>query len=341
MYYDPNGFTIMNVMQYLAEGHGEMEATRAMDRSEVDILVDVATRFHQHGQTQARIARELGLDPSTISRYLKRARDEGIVRVEIRRPSCLHVDLGRELADRFGLARAVVVADDDGTGASVARAAADYLNSLFTRGARLGLSFGRMPSAVIHALPTGTVSGLDISLLLGGFNVAMAGIQGYEMARHVASLYPHSRIHYLQAPLLVDSADIRDALLSDSSIQAALKAATLCEIALVGIGNLDDTAPLVRYGHLSTENRRRLVRSGAVGDVCARFFDAAGGPVVDLDHRLIAIEREQLARIPTVVAVAVGPDKYAAIRGALQTGYIDVLVTDETTAQQLGHDCDA
>lgn len=308
-----------------------------MDRADIDILVDVATRFHQHGQTQAVIARELGLDPSTISRYLKRARDEGIVHIEIRRPSCLHVDLGRELADRFGLARALVVADDDdGTGTSVTRAAADYLNTLFTTGARLGLSFGRMPSAVIHALPTGTVSGLDISLLLGGFNVAMAGIQGYEMARHVASLYPHSRIHYLQAPLLVDSAEIRNVLLSDSSIQAALNAATRCEIALVGIGNLDDTAPLVRYGHLSAEDRRRLVQCGAVGDVCARFFDAEGAPVVDLDGRLIAIERDQLAHIPTVVAVAIGPEKYAAIQGALRTGYIDVLVTDETTAQQIG-----
>lgn len=310
-----------------------------MDRSDIDLLVDVATRFHTQGQTQARIARELGLDPSTISRYLKRARDEGIVRIEIRRPSRLHVDLGRELADRFRLARAVVVAHEvaheNDASMAVARAAADYLNSLFTNGMRLGLSFGRMPAAVIHALPAGTVSGLDVSLLLGGFNVAMAGIQGFEMARHVASLYPHSRIHYLQAPLLVDSADIKRVMLSDGSIDAALRAAAQCELAVVGIGNLSDSAPLVRYGHLSTEDRRRLVYAGAVGDVCARFFNAGGKPVVDLDNRLIAIEREQLARIPTVVAVAMGPDKHAAMRGALQTGYINVLVTDETTAQQL------
>jgi len=50
---------------------------------------------------------------------------------------------------------------------------------------------------------------------------------------------------------------------------------------------------------------------------------------------LIAIEREELARIPTVVAVAAGPEKYAAIQGALRTGYVDILVTDETTAQEL------
>ncbi len=306
-----------------------------MDTADIEFLVDLATRFYVLGQTQARIARDLGVDPATVSRQLKKARDEGIVRIEIRRPRRLHVDLGRALADRFGLKRAVVVAKDDGGSSAVASAAADYFSSVLTNGVRLGLSFGRMLSAMVPLLPAGTVSNLDISMLLGGFGRAMPGIQGHELARHIASLYPHSRIHYLQAPLLVDSPDIRQAMLRDGSIKAALQTAANSELALVGIGNLDDSAPLVRYGHLSTEDRRRLLQSGAVGDVSARFFDIQGEPVKVLDDRLIAIEREALSRIPTVVAVAAGPEKYAAIQGALLSGYVDVLVTDETTAKEL------
>ncbi len=103
----------------------------------------------------------------------------------------------------------------------------------------------------------------------------------------------------------------------DGSIKAALQTAANGELALVGSGNLDESAPLVRYGHLSTEDRRRLLQSGAVGDVSARFFDIQGEPVTVLDDRLIAIEREALTHIPTVVAVAAGPEKYAAIQGAL------------------------
>jgi DNA-binding transcriptional regulator LsrR (DeoR family) len=304
----------------------------------VELLVELASRFYLGGQTQAEIARDLGLDPSTISRHLKRARDEGIVRIEIRRPQGLHADLGRELADRFRLRRAVVVADSDGTNATVAGAAAEYLGTLLTNGTRLALSFGRMPSDVVHALPAGTVSGLEISLLLGGFGVARAGIQGHELARHVASLYPRSRVHYLHAPLMVDSPDIKQAMLRDGSIRAALAAAANSELALVGIGSLSDDAPLVRYGDLSVDDRNRLLRAGAVGDICARFFRADGQPVMDLDDRMMAIERAELAAIPTVVAVAAGPEKYAAIRGALRTGYMDVLVTDEMTAQHILRD---
>ncbi len=308
-----------------------------MDTADIEILVDLATRFYVLGQTQAQIARDLGVDPATVSRQLKKARDEGIVRIEIRRPRRLHVDLGRALADRFGLKRAVVVANDDGGRSAVASVAADYFSSVLTNGARLGLSFGRMLSAMVPLLTSGTLSNLDISMLLGGFGRAMPGIQGHELARHIASLYPHSRIHYLQAPLLVDSPDIRQAMLRDGSIQAALQAAANSELALVGIGNLDDSAPLVRYGHLSPEDRKRLLQAGAVGDVSARFLDVQGEPVTVLDDRLIAIERNDLVRVPTVVAVAAGPEKYAAIQGALLSGYVDVLVTDETTAQELVH----
>jgi deoxyribonucleoside regulator len=306
-----------------------------MDRSDIDFLVDLATRFYLFGQTQARIARELGVDPATVSRNLKKARDEGIVRIEVHRPRSLHVDLGRELAARFAIKRAVVVANEEGGHGAVAAAAAEYFSSLLTNGARVGLSFGRMLSAIVPLLVAGTVSDLDISMLLGGFGRAMPGIQGHELARHIASLYPHSRIHYLQAPLLVDSPDIRQAMLRDGSIRAALQAAAAAELALVGIGNLADSAPLIRYGHLNMEDQRRLVQSGAVGDVSARFFNIWGEPVTVLDDRLIAIEREDLARIPTVVGVAAGPEKYAAIQGALRSGYVDVLVTDESTAKAL------
>lgn len=306
-----------------------------MDKTDIDFLVDLATRFYVLGQTQARIARDLDVDPATVSRHLKKARDEGIVRIEIRRPRNLHVDLGRELAECYAIKRAVVVAKEDGGSSAVAAAAADYFSGILTNGTRLGLSFGRMLSAMIPLLPAGIVSELDISMLLGGFGRAMPGIQGHELARHIASLYQHSRIHYLQAPLLVDSPDIRQAMMRDGSIKSALQTAANTEMALVGIGNLEDSAPLIRYGHLSAEDQKRLLQAGAVGDVSARFFDINGEPVSVLDDRLIAIERENLAQIPTVIAVAAGPEKYAAIQGALRTDYVNVLITDEATAQEL------
>src|SRR3981081_4698059 len=95
---------------------GCVPATRTSSKSltsaggpTMDQLIDIATRFYLSGQSQIEIARSVGLDASTVSRYLKRARDEGIVRVEILRPRSLHGDLALELAHDFGLKRAIVV----------------------------------------------------------------------------------------------------------------------------------------------------------------------------------------------------------------------------------------
>ena len=301
----------------------------------IDQLIDIATRFYVTGQSQIAIASSVGLDASTVSRYLKRARDEGIVRVEIQRPRSLHGDLALELAKDFNLKRAVVVAGDSARAdvQAVARSAADYVNSQLLNGTRLGLSWGRMLSAAIHMLPPGTVSNLDISLLHGGVGGAGAGIQGVELARHIASLHPNSQVHYLHAPVLVDSPDIKDAMLRDGSIRAALESAASRDIALVGIGTLDEGAPLVRYGHISPKDRKRLLAAGAVGDMCTRFFTLEGEPVHVLDDRLIAIEWAELKKIPLVVAMAAGLEKRDAILGALRAGCMDVLITDEATAR--------
>jgi len=300
----------------------------------MDQLVDIATRFYLTGQSQIDIARSVGLDASTVSRYLRRARDEGIVRVEIQRPRSLHGDLALELAQTFNLKRAVVVTGEGpGYVQAVARAAADYVNSRLTNGMRLGLSWGRMLSAAIHMLPPGTVSDLDVSLLHGGVGSAGAGIQGVELARHIASLHPHSHVHYLHAPVLVDSPDIKDAMLRDGSIRAALESAASREMALVGIGTLDESAPLIRFGHISPRDRRRLLAAGAIGDMCTRFFTPEGEPVHVLDDRLIAIEWDELKRIPLVVAMAAGVDKRDAILGALRAARMSVLITDAPTAR--------
>ncbi|TMF66329.1 MAG: winged helix-turn-helix transcriptional regulator [Chloroflexi bacterium] len=257
-------------------------ARRAAAGPSSDLLVDLATRFYVAGQSQIEIARALGLDASTVSRYLKRARDEGIVHVEIKRPRSLQGDLALELASTFHLKKAVVVAGPPGPGSgdAVAKAAAD-------------------------------------------------------LARHLASLHPRSRVHYLHAPVLVDSPDIKEAMMRDRSIRAALESAASAEVALVGIGTLDDSAPLIRDHHISPRDRQRLLAQGAVGDMSTRFFNSEGEPVHVLDDRLIAVEWEQLKGVPLVIAMASGLEKRAAILGALRAACMDVLITDELTARSV------
>lgn len=301
----------------------------------VDLLTEIASRYYLQSESQVEIARGLGLDPSTVSRYLKRAREEGIVHVEIRPPLRRHVDLGRELAARYDLARVVVAPTGPETTDILGTVAADFLESLLRSEMRLGVSWGRTLASVVDNLRPGVVANLSIAQLSGGVDDPAPGIQGHELVRGLADLFPGSHVHYLHAPTIVGSLGIRRALLSDSSIQAALAAARSSELALVGIGQMGDEATLVRGRHVSLEDWSALRAAGAVGNMNTRFFDSLGRPIGNLEQRTIAIEWQELRAIPTVVAVAAGIDKVAAIDGALRTGCADILVTDEATASAL------
>jgi len=304
----------------------------AAETRTIDLLTDIATRYYLQNESQVDIARVLRLDPSTVSRSLKRAREEGIVHVEIRPPRRHRVDLGRELAARFGLARVIVAPGGEDDLDSLGAVAAGYIESLLRSDMRLGVSWGRTLGAVVRHLRPGTVSNLRIAQLAGGMDDPTPGIQGHELVRALADLYPDSRVHYVHAPAIVASLEVGRAFLGDRTVRSALDTGSASELALVGVGAMDVGATLVRGGHVSADDWAALMRAGAVGNVNARFFNANGTPAGALDKRTIALDWKALRAIPTVIAVAAGADKARAIEAALRGGFVNVLVTDETTA---------
>ena len=54
-----------------------------------------------------------------------------------------------------------------------------------------------------------------------------------------------------------------------------------------------------------------------------------------LNERCIGITEEQLKKIPNKICVVESREKYDSVRSALEAGYIDILVTDQDTAEYL------
>jgi DNA-binding transcriptional regulator LsrR (DeoR family) len=300
-----------------------------------DLLTDIARRFYLGEESQTEIARDLGLDPSTVSRHLKRAREEGVVHIEIRSPRRQDIDLGRAVAQRYRISRVVVAPAGADLDDAFGPIAAEFVGGLLRSGMSLGVSWGRTLAAIIRHLRPGLVADLSIAQLAGGVNDPTAGIQGNELVREMAELFPESLVHYLHAPSIVGSTDACDALLADRTVQAALDAGRASDLALVGIGQMDAGSTLFQGGHVGPEDWARLLEAGAVGNMNARFFDAAGTPLPLLEGRTMAIAWPDLKAIPTVIAAAVGRERVGAIRGALATGCVDILITDDATARRL------
>ncbi|HAI7818847.1 TPA: sugar-binding transcriptional regulator, partial [Escherichia coli O25b:H4-ST131] len=109
------------------------------------------------------------------------------------------------------------------------------------------------------------------------------------------------------------------------------------DIAIVGIGILEPSQLLKTSGNYYHEDMLQVLADrGAVGDICLHYYDKHGQPVLqDDEDPVIGMALDKIKKCPNVVALAGGKDKVAAIKGAMQGGYIDVLITDFPTARML------
>jgi DNA-binding transcriptional regulator LsrR (DeoR family) len=145
--------------------------------------------------------------------------------------------------------------------------------------------------------------------------------------------------HPIFAPTFVETEALRKALLREPELAETVARFGSLDLAIVGIGAMPADAggaasSLVRSGVLGHDELRGLAERGAVGDLVVHPFDADGGFVApDLAARAIAIGVDDLRRTRRVVAVASGTRKARAIRGALATGIVRILVTDAPTAR--------
>jgi len=124
--------------------------------------------------------------------------------------------------------------------------------------------------------------------------------------------------------------------MSDSNIRKVVDQWARLDAAVVGIGSLVPPSTLLEEGGFSAEDLDSLREAGVVGDMCMSFFNIDGEHVsTPLEARMIGVSLAQLRSIECVVAIAGGVNKACAILGALRTGVVDVLVTDDVAARKV------
>ena len=308
---------------------------------ELRLLARVARLYYGQGLRQSEITERLNVHQSTVSRLLKRAEKEGIVRISFSMPSGLHPDLEDQLETAFGLREAIVVDaidSEDQIARDLGAAAAFYLETTLKPTDVVGISsWSASLLAMVEAMhPNPRAAGARIVQILGGIGNPGAEVHATHLTRRLANLVSGTAT-LLPAPGAVGSAEAKRIMLKDRYVQEAVALFKSVTLALVGIGAIEPSKLLAASGNVfSPHELRSLSARGAVGDICLRFFDEAGAPVqTPLNDRVISIELAQLKQVKRVVGIAGGRRKTAAIRAALAGGWINTLITDRSTAERL------
>ncbi len=265
------------------------------------------------------------------------------MRISVNMPQGIYAEQEDLLIQRFGLRDAIVVdsteaESDELIQRDLGAAAAYYVETTIRQNQVVGISsWSSTLLAMVDAMhPLSRGTDARVVQVLGGIGVPAAEIYASRLLERFARLVRGAAIH-LPAPAIVGSRDAMQVLLLDPFIQQTMAMFDEIDLALVGIGDVEPSKLLAQSGNnFSPIELADLRNRGAVGDILLHFFDGEGRLVDNpLQDRVFAMGMEQLRNVERAVGIAGGRRKCAAVLGALRGGWINILITDHTTAEYL------
>jgi len=305
----------------------------------LDLLADIAEMYFLQGKNQAEIARRIGMTRSNISRMLTEARNSGVIQIHINRPLQENHTLAQQLVERFGLINARVVKVDIPAQLldKLGQIASKELLAHLKPGWILGTSWGTAIHAAVDQLEVSDpVPDIKVAQMLGALGARIKEYDGHSIVRRLEEKLSAEGI-YINAPFLVENKDVAESLLENKSVHESLNFAKQSEIAILGVGS-SELAHCSYYlaDYVTRKEIRDIQKTGAIGDVCGRFFNLQGEICAkDFQQRFIGIFAEDLLKIPLRMGIAGGPAKIEPILGALRGKLINILVSDEASVKEV------
>jgi len=303
------------------------------------LVLEAARFYYEHHLTQSQIASKLEVSRPTVSRLLHEARVQGLVKIKVVDPRATGTRLEKKLKDQFGLKQVVVVPyegeSDQILKSRLGSALVILLDSLLDENTTLGVSWGTTMQAATRHLRPHPVKNMIVVQLNGGVSKAALDTHASEIAGKMGEYY-HATPYLLPLPAIVDTPELKTAIISDRHIAKTLKLAREAEIAAFTVGAFGSNSVLVKADYFEDSEIKALIDQGAVADICSRLIKADGSICSqELNHRTIGIELDELKVKPYSIAVAGGPQKERAVQAGLAGKWFNSLITDEQVARKL------
>lgn len=303
-----------------------------------NLLVNVARLYYLQRLTHQQIADKLSISRIKVTRLLQEAVENQIVAFHIKDPIIGTSELKERLEKLFHLREAVITpAPADGAAFYdvLGHYAATFLMDNLTDHAVVGMGFGRTLNGMLPYLKRVSCKNIEIVSLTGGLAANQEQPNPYDVVSAVAAKLG-GRAHYMLVPAIAESAEAKEIFFRDKTVQPITELWDKLDVCIMSIGLISPETG-VFYAFDNPAAQADLTRkSGGVGDLLIRPFDKCGNFIaVDFLERTIAVDFGQIKRAPLVVGVAGGDRKFAAVLGALRSGYLNILITDEVTAVRL------
>lgn len=299
------------------------------------LLFRVAKYYYINNYSQDEIAKLENISRPQISRLLKKARDVGIVKIDVSMPNTLERgELQAQLQSILHLKKVVISPSTEGgkeNSAGVYSITASYLSEVLRGRKNVGIGWGKtIYNTSLQLALQDEHNELTFYPVIGnsGTNIPFYQINNiidrFAEKFRANAYYTHSL--FLQPKTIPTDLDIK-------RLNVLKQYWKNLDAIIIGLGGrviskaiyIDELPPSV--------NKKQLV-DHAIGDILANFFlDDETFFEYPKDYRLIAIDLKDLKQIEEIICIAHGRHKVEAIVYAANNKYFNTLITDDLTAR--------
>lgn len=307
------------------------------------IMSRVAHQYYIEGKSRADISDSTGLSASTISRLLKRAREEGMIEIKMAEPFLTCNQMETHLAGQYGLRRVIVVPVEPETEDNVnkiknqvALEGARYLQRIIKDGDILGMAWGGTMYNLIQYLNPCRKVDANIITMHGSIANCDSKLAVQALVKRAAMAFggKHATISY---PGLLKSAD-EIKRMKEKNYKDMFSLFHKITISVCGVGSArpDRQSLLFKTNYLNQADLRELREKQVCCDLVLRFIDEEGKECdTTLRDRTLSIDLEVYKKIPCKIVTASGSFKDKAVTALLKGRLVDVLVIDSNMAEKL------
>lgn len=305
----------------------------------------VAYQYYVEEKSRAEIGEKFGLSSATISRLLKKAKEEHIIEFHISEPYLSCQKMAEKIKDYFHLDTVMVVPVEEqeteenrqDIKKAVALEGARYVQRVITDGDVLGLAWGGTMYHMIQYLNPCRKVNASIVTMHGSIANCNQNLEVKSLVRRAAMAFGGRNVSFV-APGLYETKEKAEKLKKQPGFEEVFKLFEKITIAVSGLGsfypNFDSL--LARSNFLSEEEIASLRGKDAYTDLSLRFIDKDGQECeTSLKDRTLAIDLDVYRKIPCKVVMASGSQKAHSVLAVLKGNLADVLIIDYHLAEKL------
>ena len=295
-----------------------------------DTVIESIRLFHEETQRTIKTIDSVFINPATDLLFT----DEQINYLQKE----IDKELEKQIMNKFNINEAIVIEclnnSEEEVITEIGIAAANYFSNIIDKVKNVGISWGQSLSSMIEQLNTKNSS--VVNIMIGATGYENKNYDGPLLAQYLSKKL-NSQCLMIHAPLVVGNKEIAKSLMNDNTIKNILKKISNLDIAFVGIGCVElKNNSLYKTGYISEEELNKIKNEGAIGDICAHYYDINGKELdIDINNRVIGAKLSDLKKIKNVVGVASGLVKSKAVYSALIGKYLNTIIIDSELAKSL------